>query len=352
MNKFGLNWRSGTTAANPSRATRDAMARQAATAALKLRRKLAIPIYEAVCAYDAAECLGIEVRFDAIPSMEGMYVKQTLDGTAPHILISALRPTGRQAMTAGHELGHHAFGHGTRIDQYVRGVGTVGSAVGPTSSSDVASAVAEFDAEEFLADMFGAFFLMPKSAVERGFVARQVKPASATSGDVFRVAGWLGVGYAALVYHMCLSLKLIPWTRAQQLLLTKPKSLREQLLGEPITADVYAVDMAWTGRPLDLKLGDVAIVPHGTVVEPTTGRFSTMPRTPPGTIAATTRGHTVVEATSVGIGRVVGDGWAVFLRVAEREYEGRNCYRHLEAEEDDGSNEEDLVDERPDTADR
>lgn len=320
----------------PTRAMRDAIAKRALVAALKTRQKLEIPIHEAVCVYDAAERLGVEVRFDAIPSMEGMYVKQTLVGAAPHILVSALRPAGRQAMTAAHELGHHVFGHGTRIDQYVKGQGTVGQAVGPQLVETVGSADA-FDPEEFLADAFGSFFLMPKSAVERGFASRNVIPLSATDSDVYRVAGWLGVGYTALVHHMCWSLRLIPWSRAQELLGAKPKALRESLLAEAIAADVYVVDSAWTGRPLDLKIGDVALVPAGTTIEPTTGRFATMPRTAPGVVTTTARGLRVLEATDVGLGRVVGDGWAVYVRVAEREYAGRNRYRHLEAaaEEDE-----------------
>lgn len=339
------------TAIQPKRATREALAKRALTAALKTRRKLDLALHEAVCVYDAAQALGVEVRFDAIPSMEGMYIKQTLEGVAPHILVSAQRPTGRQAMTAAHELGHHVFGHGTHIDQYVKGLGTVGSAIGAVSVEPSAT-VPNFNSDEFLADTFGAFFLMPKSAVARGFAARGIAPARATQLEVFRVAGWLGVSYTAVVHHMCWSLNLITWARAQQLLTAKPKSLREQLIGHPFAADVYVVDQSWSGRPVDLKVGDVAIVPTGTTIEATTGPLSSAPRRAPGAITTTASGAAVLEATEVGIGRLHGNDWATFVRIAEREYVGRSQYRYLEAVDgDDEDDEEDLA-APPSEADR
>jgi hypothetical protein len=314
--------------------TREVLAKQALTAALRTRRNLGLSLHEAVCVYDAAQELGVEVRFDAIPSMEGMYVKQTLEGVAPHILVSALRPAGRQAMTAAHELGHHVFGHGTHIDQYVKGVGTIGNTLAPAVTHPNTS-LSTFDPKEFLADCFGAFFLMPKSAVERGFATRGISPAVSTDLDLFGVAGWLGVGYTTLIHHMYWSIKLIDWAHAQELLTAKPKTLRERLLGDPFGGDVYMVDGAWTGRPVDLKVGDVAIVPRGTSFEVAAGEGPSLSRTPPGLVVETQRGTTLFEATSVGLGRLFGDGWAAFVRVSEREYAGRSRYRHLEPASDE-----------------
>ena len=36
-----------------------------------------------------------------------------------NIFISSLRPTGRQHFTCAHELGHHIFNHGMKIDELV-----------------------------------------------------------------------------------------------------------------------------------------------------------------------------------------------------------------------------------------
>ena len=293
-------------------------------------------MHEAVCVYDQAERLGVEVWFVDYPSLEGMYVRPP--DAAPYMLVSSLRPTGRQSLTAAHELGHHAFRHGTRIDQYV--AGAAGTDADAAPATDTAELVAPrtrttFDADEFLADLFGAFFLMPKAAVARGFSARALSPATATPAEVFAVAGWLGVGYTTLVYHMRASLGLIDEARARRLLAAKPKSIRAQLLGEPTPHGLVLVDAAWTGRPVDLQVGDIALVPHGTALETSSGAPGGGDTGGPGTLVPGPGGRALFEATTPGIGRLVGDGWAAFVRVAERAYKGRNMHRHLERAEDD-----------------
>lgn len=306
---------------------RGALAKKALAAALKTRRRLRIELHEATCVFDAAERLGVEVRFVAIPSMEGMYVRSPEQGVSPHMFIAAGRPSGRQSMTGGHELGHHVFGHGTRVDQYLR------KAERANVQKD--GFTGAFDSEEFLAQTFGSYFLMPKSAVDRGFGVRGFDPANATPLQVYSVAGWLGVGYSALVHHMCWSLRLITFRRAESLLGARLPTLRAELIGRPISNDVYVVDSQWTGRPLDLKLGDVAIVPDGARVEASTGELASNPKLPPATVISTSAGRQVLEATAVGLGRIVAREWAVFVRVSRRDFGGLNAYRHLYADPDD-----------------
>ena len=48
------------------------MAKGAFAAALRTRRDAGYGLDEAICVFDLAEQLGIEVRFTDIPSMEGM----------------------------------------------------------------------------------------------------------------------------------------------------------------------------------------------------------------------------------------------------------------------------------------
>ena len=96
---------------------RKQMARMAAMVALRTRNKAGATLGQAICVYDLAEHLGIEVRFLDIPSMEGFYSKNP----GPLILLSTLRPAGRRVFTCAHELGHHVLGHGTRrhVHMYV-----------------------------------------------------------------------------------------------------------------------------------------------------------------------------------------------------------------------------------------
>src|SRR5581483_4265168 len=93
--------------------TRQALAKSAATRALRIRAEVHAKPWEAIDVFDVSQQLGVEVRFTKISSMEGMYVRQE----APVILIASERPAGRQRFSCAHELGHHAFGDGTRVDE-------------------------------------------------------------------------------------------------------------------------------------------------------------------------------------------------------------------------------------------
>lgn len=71
------------------------LARKAVYEALRLRKQQDLQLWQAICIYDLAEELGLRVYFDAIPSMEGMY----MNGSPPRIILSSLRPTGRMVYT-------------------------------------------------------------------------------------------------------------------------------------------------------------------------------------------------------------------------------------------------------------
>lgn len=119
------------------------LAQQALTEALKLRRQKGLSPQQAIDIFDFTRDLGIEVNFVDIPSMEAMYLKQKI----PTILISYHRPPGRQVFNCAHELGHHIFGHGTKVDEYLENQQVRGIT----------------DSEEYLADRFASFFLMPNT---------------------------------------------------------------------------------------------------------------------------------------------------------------------------------------------
>ena len=84
------------------------IARHAFAEALRMRRAAGQGMYGAICIYDLAERLGVEVRFTDIPSMEGMY----LGGANPTIILSSLRPPGRRALRAPMNLGITTTGTG------------------------------------------------------------------------------------------------------------------------------------------------------------------------------------------------------------------------------------------------
>ena len=280
---------------------------KASRAALETRLKLKVPAGEAVSVYEAAERLGVEVRFLDAPSLEGLYLRQAPGQVVPLIALSSKRPAGRQVWTAAHELGHHVFGHGDRTDDT--------HLVGQDESDDP---------EEVLAHSFAAIFLMPKAAVERGFRVRGFAVSSPTPAQLFTVAGWLGVGYTTLINHMLWTLRLITEATAKALLTRKPQKIRAEIAGEAVTGDLWIVDCHWTGRPVDARVGDVLLVPERTEVA---GEVLSARDGPAGMM--------IVDVVSPGIGQVIGDGWAVFVRCSKREYRGRACFRHVEPDDDD-----------------
>src|SRR6266516_2401904 len=226
---------------------RRSLVMDAADAALRVRQSAGLGIWTPMCIYDVAEELGLEVRFVDIASMEGMYCKTA----TPLILVSSLRPSGRQAFTCAHELGHHIYKHGTRIDELV----------------DRPTAKSRFDPEEFLADCFAGFLLMPKSAVSRAFAIRGWHIRSCTPLQLYTIAGEFGVGYTALIQHLAGTLNLIPRSRANELAKVQPRQIRSAHLGREIKEDLTLVDAHWTGRPIDIQVGDLIQLPADVTSE-------------------------------------------------------------------------------------
>ncbi len=275
---------------------------RALTTALQMRQKAKIPLIDSLCIFDFAEANGIdEVHFFNIPSLEEVYWKQ-----ARKIIVSSLRPPGRQTFNCAHGFGHHVFGHGTCI----AGVPSNGNGT------------QRLDPKEFLVDCFAGFLVMPRSTVCHGFVARGWQPKTCTPFQVYIVSGWLGVGYTTLVHHMRDVLNLISRPHADSLLKVKPKQIRAELMGREMSENVIAVDPHWTGRPVDLEVGDLVMLPPGTEFD---GKCVDL--------VEQDGSRTILRGVAPGAdGRVASaaNGWSAFLRVSRREYHGRNLFRHRE----------------------
>lgn len=270
--------------------------------ALRLRSTHGIALATPVDVYSLAKKRGLEVRFLRVNSLEGMYVS----GRRPAILLPSDRPRGRQRFSCAHELGHHEFSHGIRLDLIRNHAGLR-------------------PAEERLADLFAGFLLMPKLAVLRGFVAREAAPRNPSAEQVLYAAQWLGVGYSSLLRHMQASLGLITRAQADVLGTTTPRKVLEELLGRKLDADAVVVDSLWDGLPIDVAVGEYISVTGGGSVE--------------GHVVERIGGddaQTLLRAIRPGIGRLQGRNWAAFIRVSRPSYEGLAHYRHLaDSEYDD-----------------
>ena len=274
-------------------------------AALRMRGSAGFALDEAICVYDLAEQLGIEVRFTDIPSMEGMYYR----ASEPAIILSSLRPSGRRTFTCAHELGHHSNGDGTTVDQLVE------------KSHQV-----KFDAKEFAADCFAGALLMPRMAVQRAFALREWDIQECTSGQIYAVSNYFGVGYSTLVHHMRSGLRLLSDAHAAALLKVAPRKAQAQALGWESQDTVWVVDPLWTGRAVDVEVGDLVFVQGQPAFE---GHCMAQ--------VQDMRSGGLFRACQPGLGKFWDDDdWSAFVRVSRRAFVGRSIFRHLDDREEEG----------------
>jgi Zn-dependent peptidase ImmA (M78 family) len=281
------------------------LARQALFAALKLRKNYGYELWEPICIYDLAEKHGVEVRFEGISSMEGMYSKSP----GPIIIISSERPSGRQSFNCAHELGHHVFNHGGRIDELIDN-----------------KMKNNYCPEEFLANCFAGFLLMPKVAIQYAFRNRGWSLTNPTHTQLYIIADNLGVGYSALITHMQQSLRILNPSLALKLLKVQPKHIKAEILGYTTNSNLVVADESWKSRAIDIQVGDLVLTRSETINEGEC--ISPVHNSDKGDI---------FEGVTPGIGRLLNERfkWATFVRVSRKQYVGLGKYRHLKEVKDD-----------------
>jgi hypothetical protein len=278
---------------------RNGLARKAVTAAMRLRGRHGRAADQPICPMDLARDDGVDVRLVSIKSLDGMYTPDV-----PTIVLGSLRPRGRRAYTCAHELGHHVFGHGLRVDELLE-----------------EPSEAEFkDDTEYVADRFAAALLMPKLAVLHAFAVRHWDVATCDPARAFTIAGVLGVGYTTLVGYLEGTLRAISATAAHRLRKTSPKAIRSNILGNEAVEGLLIIDEFWSGRPVDAEVGDLLVVPPGTDISNDTVERA--------------RDH-VYRATAPGVASLRRGSWQAELRVMRAGYTGLAEYRHLEEADDD-----------------
>ncbi len=279
----------------------------AAAQAMKVRKQARCGLRSPLCIFDVCERLGVSVFFQDIPSMEGIYMPDARP--RPAIIVSSLRPAGRQAMTCGHELGHHVFKHGRQWDELI----------------EERSQSRRFEPEEFQADVFSACLQMPKTAVSNAFASRKLDPEQCRAEEIFALSTYFGVSYGGFVTHLERTLNLIGMQRASELAARKPKDLRESLRGEPCLQNLFVVDLNWEDRAVDAEVGDSLLLPADVVLEGDCADTQ---------VATSTR--TIISASRPGIARVShSSGWCAFVRVMRKDYVGRAPLRFDKEADDD-----------------
>lgn len=281
------------------------LAAQALSASLKVRSRAKADLVSPVCPYDICQELEISVKFVDV-NMEGVYVKEP----KPRIIISALRPLARRNFTCGHELGHHVFGHGSNLDLLIK-------------DRDDESYESP---EEFLADSFSSFLLLPALGVRKAFAVRSWDPQSASPAQIYTIACNFGVGYTTLVNHLTYSLNQISRAQAKALLRSSPQTVREGILGSSSSDPLTIIDRHWLAPTADVEVGTNLLLPADAL--PSNDTLAPVEGSPLPYLFTAMRPGVVRISTP-------DNSWAIFVRIMPFQFQGLARYRHLEADEDD-----------------
>jgi len=276
---------------------------QAIKKADQIRTQLGLNMSEPMDIFNSCYKLGINVRFLNI-NMEGMYISHE-DPTKSNILISNLRPLPRRIYTCAHELGHHVFGHGSKIDNL----------------TDDERKEASYDDEEFLVDVFAGMLLMPIFGVQLEFAKRGWKPNNANPLQFYIIACIFGTGYSALITH-CKMNRLIDNIKAKELLKTQPGKILESILGKAVVKSHFKfIDEYSPVSVIDLEVTNLLILPKGFRVEGT--HIEKHLETDYGAVYIA-KHPGIVRAISFDYSR------SYFIRIQNFEYVGLAENRHLE----------------------
>lgn len=290
--------------------SRQDIARQALERAAAVRDTLGVAASSAINPVDACSRLDPEVRVIFVDfSMEGSYLR----GKRPLIKISSLRPLARRTFNVAHELGHHIFGHASRIDEL---------------RDELERKVAK-PPEEQLADDFASHLLMPRIGLRRAFNTRGWNIKQPTATQAFVVACHFGVGYTTLLNHLAYGIKEVPIGITEPLMKCRLNSLRSTLLlgAEKHQVErLFVADAHYEFPTIDIEVGTHVLLPNSTEAENTLS-VSPVADLASGSLFVVDRpGITRAESTS---------GWSVIIRASRHRYAGWAKYRHLDGGDDD-----------------
>lgn len=212
----------------------------------QLHGDLGTPMDRPVDVFAAIEQAGPVLGFAPLGNhVDGVYLPQRV-GRSAGVLIHQFQPRTRQRYTAGHELGHWAFGH-----------------TNPLADGNLEVALQRGEADrwpdhEKQAEAFGAWFLMPRRLVrhalsELGFEVPR------DPFDVYSLSLWLGTSYTATARHLP-NLRLVDRAQADAWARIAPAALKralaQELVPDNLRNDVWWLDERHHGRHIIGRPGD------------------------------------------------------------------------------------------------
>jgi hypothetical protein len=225
--------------------------------ASELHAELGIELDRPVDVFEAIDQLGIVLAFAPLGRVSGVYVPSP---GSSGILLHEGHPLTRQRYTAGHELGHHAFGHTA------------------TQDLDLEAELRRADVDrwpdhEKEAEAFGAWFLMPRRLVRNGLDELGIETPR-DPFDAYALSLWLGTSYTATVRQLETT-RIIDRTTSEGWIRIAPAQLKRALAGElvpdDLRNDVWWLDARYHEFPVEARPGDRVVL---TLPENATTGFS------------------------------------------------------------------------------
>lgn len=215
--------------------------------ASEVRLKLGFDLFEPLNIYDVCSGMEVPVQFVDI-NMEGNYVKKN---KTPRILLSSQRPFPRRVFTCAHELGHHVFNHGLKVDVISE------ENESPSLKSN----------DEILVDAFAAALLMPVGGIQSEFIKRDLNFQTATPLDFYKISSVFGVGYQTLITH-CKVNRLISDYKSIELLKLTPAKIFKTCFGNVEEKSFFKlIDGKCGGKPVDLEVSNYIVLPSDFIAD-------------------------------------------------------------------------------------
>jgi len=202
----------------------------AAGAALKAHRSYKVDRRKRVDVFDVLRRADTEVFFRPLNKICGAYVPS--EGDYPGVLINSALPLSRQRYTAAHEFGHLFLKHSSiSIDTAV--------GVSPEERNN-------WGVEEKIAEIFGAFFLMPQGLVETSL--RELGVTVLTPESVYLLSLKMGTSYLATVNHLQ-TLNKLDFSEANAFRRIEPKTIKHAMSSQLASRhDVWVLDEQWNDQ--------------------------------------------------------------------------------------------------------
>jgi Zn-dependent peptidase ImmA (M78 family) len=218
---------------------------RAAVLASQVHADLNVDLTKPVDVFGAADRLGLVLAFTDLGPTSGIYIPGKRSNG---ILIHSGHPRTRQRYTAGHELGHHMFGHALERD------------IDP--EDELRRNMQGLSDQEKEAEAFGAWFLMPRRLIRAGLSELGIGTVSSPF-DVYSLSLWLGTSYTATARHLGTT-RLITNAQANQWARIAPKSIKSALAGrhvpDDMRNDVWWIDAEMGVRHIEARPGDRLVV--------------------------------------------------------------------------------------------